>query len=327
MTKICTILLLLFSFWPTTAFAQATDAPETVDFVLDWVPNTNHTGIFVAEELGYFEEAGVAVNVQRPPQGSVTELIGLGNAPFGISFQDTMAHRLAGGLPITAVATILEHNTSGIISAEAANIQEPTDLAGHSYGTWNDPIEQGMLRYIIESEGGNFSDIQLIPNQADNSVVGLATEQFDSAWVYYAWDGFLADSLDVPTNFFYFRDYAEELDFYSPVIIANNDYLKANPEEAKAVIQAIKKGYQYAMEHPEEAADILLKHAPELEDQRDMVHASQAWISEQYASDPSQWGHIDEARWNAFYQWLWDKDLVEADLTQESHFTNEFLGD
>ena len=57
------------------------------------------------------------------------------------------------------------------------------------------------------------------------------------------------------------KDYVKEFDYYSPVIIANNDYLKDNKEEARKVIQAIKKGYQYAMDHPEEAADILIKNA------------------------------------------------------------------
>ena len=81
----------------------------------------------------------------------------------------------------------------------------------------------------------------------------------------------MAQSQGMDTNFFYMKDYVKEFDYYSPVIIANNDYLKENPDEAKKVLQAIKKGYQYAMEHPEEAADILIKHAPELKNKRDFV--------------------------------------------------------
>ena len=300
---------------------------ETVDFILDWVPNTNHTGLYVAVEKGYFAEAGVDVTIRRPPEGSTTELVGLGQAEFGISFQDSIASRFAGGLPVTAVATIIEHNTSGIISNKAAEIKAPQDLTDNSYGTWNDPIELAMIKFLVNQEGGNYEDVTLVPNQADNSVVGLANEMFDSAWIYYAWDGVMADYQEVANNFFYFSDYSEELDFYSPIIIANNDYLSQEADQAAAVVQAIKKGYQYAMEHPEEAAEILIKHAPELEDQREMVLASQAWISERYAEDASQWGHIDEVRWNQFYTWLFDNDLVEVDLTQGDYFTNEFLGE
>lgn len=298
-----------------------------IDFILDWVPNTNHTGLYVAYEKGYFTDAGVDVTIRRPPEGSTTELVGLGQAQFGISFQDSIASRFAGGLPVTAVAAILEHNTSGIISNESAAIERPLDMEGYRYGTWNDPIELAMVQYLIELEGGNFDEVKLVPNQADNSVVGLANDMFDSAWIYYAWDGIMAEYQDVPTNYFNFADYAEELDFYSPIIIANNDYLAENPEEASAVIQAIKKGYQYAMEHPEEAAEILIAHAPELESQKDMVLASQEWISTKYADDIEAWGYIDEERWNKFYAWLYNNELVEIDLTQGNYFTNEFLGE
>lgn len=318
LTSIFTILMLSLNI-------VSVSAQEKIEFILDWVPNTNHTGLYVAQEKGYFADAGLDVTIRRPPEGSTTELIGLAKAQFGISFQDTLAKRFEGGLPVTAVATLIEHNTSGIIAHGDADIKTPADLSGHTYGTWNDPIELNMVQYVVEADDGNFDEVELIPNQADNSVVGLATNMFDSAWVYYAWDGVMAEYQDVPTEFMYFTDYADELDFYSPVIIGNNDYLAEQPEQATAFIQAVKRGYQYAMEHPEEAADILIKNAPELEDQKDFVYASQKWISERYAENPDTWGEIDESRWNAFYKWLYDHELIETDLTQETYFTNQFL--
>lgn len=324
MKKMMLMLLAIVSVLiPTSVMAQDGE----IEFILDWVPNTNHTGLYVALEKGYFEEAGLDVTIRRPPEGSTTELVGLGQAQFGISFQDSLANRLAGGLPVTAVATIIEHNTSGILSREDSQITTPIEMEGHTYGTWNDPIELGMIEHIIQSENGDYSKVQLVPNQADNSIVGLANSMFESAWVYYAWDGMMAESQDVPTNFFYFKDYAEELDFYSPIIIANNDYLANDPEEAATVVQAIKRGYQYTIENPEEAVDILIKHAPELEGQREFVLASQEWINEQYAGDPTKWGYIEEERWNAFYNWLYDNNLVEVNLTEQAYFTNEFLGE
>lgn len=225
------------------------------------------------------------------------------------------------------MATIIEHNTSGIIANESTGIDEPAKMPGYRYGTWNDPIELAMLEYILAAEQVDFAEVELVPNQADNSVVGLANEMFDSAWVYYGWDGVMSEYQDVPTNFFYFKDYAPELDFYSPIIIANNDYLAENPEQATAIVQAIKKGYQFAMENPEQAVDILLTHAPELKEQREFVLASQQWMSENYASEIEQWGYIDESRWNEFYNWLYTHELVDTDLTAETLFTNDYLGE
>lgn len=324
MKKMMSILMMLVVL---LGFVQPAQAAEKIDFILDWVPNTNHTGLYVAQEKGYFTEAGLDVTIRRPPEGSTTELVGLGQAQFGISFQDSLAARFAGDLPVTAVAAIIEHNTSGIISRKDAGIVKPADMEGKSYGTWNDPIELGMLEYILKVEGKDFSKVDLVPNQADNSIVGLANKMFDSAWVYYAWDGVMADQEKVETNFWYFKDFAPELDFYSPVIIVNNDYLKNKPDQAKAMVQAIKKGYQYAMEHPEEAAGYLIKNAPELEEQKEMVLKSQEWLSKEYAADANKWGHIDQDRWNKFYTWLFENKLVEKDLTQMSLFTNDLLGE
>ena len=91
---------------------------EKVTFVLDWTPNTNHTGLYVALEKGYFEEAGLDVEIVQPPEDGAEVLVASGKAQFGVSFQDSMAAALAGDnpLPITAVASVIQHNTSGIIS-------------------------------------------------------------------------------------------------------------------------------------------------------------------------------------------------------------------
>lgn len=109
--------------------------------MLDWTPNTNHTGLFVAKELGYFKEEGLEnVEIVQPPEGSTTALIGAGGAQFGISFQDTLAKSFSNDspVPVTAVAAIIQHNTSGIISLKDKGIDSLKKLEGHKYATWDD---------------------------------------------------------------------------------------------------------------------------------------------------------------------------------------------
>lgn len=303
---------------------QGKSENKTIDFILDWTPNTNHTGLYVAVEKGYFEEEGVQVDIKLPSEDSSSDLVINGKAPFAIYFQDSMAKKLEKGAGITAVAALVENNTSGIISAADANVLSPKDLVGKKYGTWNDPIELAMLETLVSEAGGDFSKVEKVPNTDANSVTPIANKVFDAAWIYYGWDGIMAEQEDMKTNFFYLTDYASAFNYYSPVIIANNDYLKENPEEAKKVLRAIKKGYQYAMEHPEESAEILIQHAPALEGQKDFVLASQAYLSEQYASDPKKWGEIDADRWNAFYAWAYEKGILESDLKDQG-FSNDYL--
>lgn len=325
------ILMILLAVVVAACGAKTTDKKEEVkelkkvDFILDWTPNTNHTGLYVAKEKGFLKEVGVDLDIKLPPEDSSSDLVINNKAPFAIYFQDSMANKLAKGAEITAVAAIIENNTSGIISSKASNITEPKNLEGKKYGTWNDPIELAMIKTIVEKQNGSFDKIELVPNTDSNSVTSIENKLFDAAWIFYAWDGILAKSMKLDTNFFYLKDFAEELNYYSPVIIANNTYLKESKEEAKKIIQAIKKGYIYAIEHPEEAADILIKYAPELKEKRDFVVESQKYLAKQYTSDKSKWGQIDPIRWNKFYKWVNDNNVTKTPLKENAGFTNDFI--
>lgn len=325
--KWASLLLLAISVLGLGACASKTESKmeeKTIDIILDWTPNTNHTGLYVALEKGYFEEEGVQVDIKLPSEDSSSDLVINGKAPFAVYFQDSMAKKLEKGAGITAVAALVEHNTSGIISATDTKISSPKDLVGKKYGTWNDPIELAMLETLVEEQGGDFSQVEKVPNTDANSITPIANKLFDAAWIYYGWDGIMAEQEGLATNYFYLTDFAKEFDYYSPVIIANNDYLKENPDQAKKVLKAIKKGYQYAIANPEESAEILIKHAPALEAQKDFILASQAYLSKQYASTPEKWGEFDADRWNTFYAWAHEKGILESDLKDQG-FSNDYL--
>ena len=205
---------------------QSSSDLKKIDFILDWTPNTNHTGLYVAKEKGYFKDAGLDVDIKLPPEDSSSDLIINGKAPFGIYFQDSMAKKLDKGAGITAVAAI---------------VTSPKDLVGKKYGTWNDPIELEMIKSMMKKEGADFNQVKLVPNSDSNSITPIENKVFDAAWIYHGWDGILAEQKGMKTNFFYMKDFVPAFDYYSPVIIANNDYLKSHKEEAKKFIQAVKK--------------------------------------------------------------------------------------
>ena len=323
MKKISKILILCLILVLAVSCGKS-KSNQKIKIVLDWVPNTNHTGLYVAKDLGYFKEEGLDVEIVQPPEGSTTALIGAGGAEFGISFQDTLAKSFSkeNPVPVTAVAAILQHNTSGIISLKEKGIDSPKKLEGKKYATWEDNIEQAILKKLVTDDKGDFSKVKLIPYTITDVVTGLKTD-VDAVWVYYAWDGIATERAGLQTNFLKIRDYGEELDYYSPVIIANNDFLKKNPEIAKKVLKAIKKGYEYAMKNPEESAKILVKNSPELD--INLETASQKWISKEYQSDAKEWGIIDGNRWNRFYEWLYKNKAVEREIPKDFGYSNEYL--
>ena len=296
-----------------------------ITFVLDWTPNTNHTGIYVADALGYFEETGLDVTIVQPPEDGAEIMVGSGNAQFGVSFQDSLlpVFTADNGLSVEACAAILQHNTSGIISRAGEGMDTPSGMEGKKYATWDLDLEKATIKHVVEADGGDYSKVELIPSTVTDEVTALQSKQVDAIWVFYGWAGIACEVAGLDTDYFAFADISDELDFYSPVIIGNGDWMAENPDTAKAFLAAVAKGYEYAIENPEAAADILLEAAPELDP--DLVYASQEWMADQYKAEVDQWGYIDAERWNAFYQWVNDNGLSENPVALDYGFTNEYL--
>lgn len=295
-----------------------------ITMVLDWTPNTNHTGLYVAQEKGYFKDAGLKVSIVQPPDNGATDLVASGGAQFGIDFQDTLAAAFSSDspLPVTAVAAVLQHNTSGLISLKEKGIDSTRKLEGHSYATWDSPIEQKTLEYVVQKDGGNFDKVNLISTYVEDIVAALNAD-IDSVWIYYGWDGIKCKQAGLDTNYLAFRDMDEIFDYYSPVIIANNEYISQNPDITRAFLSAVKKGYEDAAKDSEEAAEILCKNVPELDET--LVKESQKYLSEQYIADADSFGIIDAERWNRFYNWLNENELVTNEIPENTGFTNDYL--
>ena len=300
---------------------------EPVTVVLDWTPNTNHTGIYVALAKGYFAEEGLDVTVVQPPDNGAEALVASGKAQFGISFQDTMAPAITkeSALPITAVAALVQHNTSGIISRAGEGMDRPSGMAGHTYATWDLPVEKATIEEVVEADGGSFDDVVLVPSTVTDEVSALKSKSVDAIWVFYAWGGIACEVAGLDTDYFAFADIDPVFDYYTPVVIANNSFLKNDPDTAKRFLAALARGYEDAAADPDGAAELLIQQVPELAGSRELVVASQRYLADRYIDDAAAWGVFDPARWQAFYAWLNDNQLVEGTLDPASGFTNDYL--
>lgn len=309
----------------TQSSGSADDATQ-ITFCLDYTPNTNHTGIYVAQEKGYFADEGLTVEIVQPADGTAETLIGSGQAQFGVSYQDYIANALSADNPveIEAVAAIIQHNTSGIMSRAEDGITSARYMEDHTYATWEMPVELATIRQVMEADGGDFDKLELVPYEVDDDVAGLKSDMFDCVWVYEGWAVQNAAVQGFDVNYFSFIDMDDVFDFYTPVIAANPTFASENPEVAQAFLRACRKGYEYAIENPDDAASILLEAAPELSE--DLVRASAAYLAEQYQAEASAWGVIDQERWDAYFQWLNDGGLVENELDVDAGWTMDYLG-
>lgn len=308
---------------------DTTKESKDVTLCLDWTPNTNHTGFYVALQKGYYKDAGLNVSIVQPPENGATEACSAGQAQFAIDAQDTIASAFTSATPmqVTAVAALLQHNTSCVMSKKGAGIDRPKGLEGKTYLTWDSPIELAMLENVVKADGGDWSKVKRIPNTVTDEAQDVKQNPDHAIWVFDGWGGVNAQVNNVEVDRFFFKDLNPTFDYYTPILIANNDLIKNDPETVKAFLSATKKGYEYAIENPDEAAQILIDgdDTGSLKGSEELVKASQKYMVDQYVADAPKWGYIDPARWNAFYNWLGEEKIVEEKIPENTGFTNDYL--
>lgn len=296
--------------------------PTTV--ILDWTPNTNHTGLYVALENGYFEEEGLDVDIQQPMEGSSTTLVAAGQGDFGVSYQEDVTYALTSDdpLPVRAIATIIQDNTSGFASRVTENIASVKDFEGKVYGGWGSPSEEAILEAIMTSAGADYSTLVNVNIGADDFFAATEKE-IDIVWIFEGWTGVEAQLRGVDLNYVSLKDLDSDLNYYTPILVTNNALIQSDPEKVESFLRATQKGYAYAIENPDEAAAILLKYAPELDEE--LVVASQKYLADEYMRGVERWGLMEEDVWKNYAEFLMENGLLEKELNLEDAYTNEFL--
>ena len=191
------------------------------------------------------------------------------------------------------------------MSRKGDGIDTPAGMTGKTYSTWESPIELATLKTVVNENGGDFSKVKLIPNDITDEPAALAAHQTDAIWVFYGWGGINAKQENTDCDFFFFKDINPVFDYYTPVIIANNTFLQEYPDIAKKFLEATQKGYEYAVQNPVDAANMLIAgdNTGSLKGSEELVQASQQYISDQYIADAAKWGFIDADRWNFTAGW------------------------
>lgn len=298
--------------------------PQPVTVVLDWTPNTNHGGLYLAEANGWFDDAGLDVQIVEPGETSGLQLLATGHADFAYSVAESLVPARTQGVDAVSVAAIVEHNTSSLIFETSSGITRPRDLEDKVYGTYGSDLENALISELIACDGGD-PEIATAPLASSDFRIGLTEDQFDYAWVFDAWDTIRLrdiDGMDVGT--LPFIDYTECIpDWYTPLLATTSSTLTSDPTMVRAFLDALSRGYQAAMADPAAAADALLAAAPELDPA--LVLASAEYLATRYADDAAAWGRQTPETWDGFVGFLEAKDLVEDGFDTDAAWTNDYL--
>ena len=294
-----------------------------VTLMLDYTPNTNHTGFYVAKNKGYYKEAGLDVDIIEPGDNATTSMVAAGKADFGVSYQEDVTYALTSEdpLPIKTIATIIQHNTSGFVSLKSANINSVMDFEGKTYAGWQSPSEEAVLKAVMEKDGGDFSKLTMVGSNGEGpESLGKSS---DIQWYFEGWDMIKAKEAGIELNYIPLKELDERLDYYTPVIITNDQLIKSDPELVQSFMDATKKGYQEAIKDPNDSAKLLQKYAKE--NDRTFLEESQAFLSKNYTDDPENWGLMEEKVWRNYTAFMQENGLIKQDVPSQELFTNQFI--
>jgi len=295
---------------------------QKITVTLDWTPNTNHTGLYVAKEQGFYTEAGLEVEIVQPAGGTAEQLVATDKAQFGISYQEAVTLARLEEVPVVSIAAVLQHNTSGFASLKSKNIETPKDFEDMSYGGWGSPIEVATIKALMDDVDADIEKVEILTSGGADFFAASESD-VDFSWVFEGWTGVEAKIKGVELNYIDLGKQNKALDYYTPVIITSEKNINENSELVEKFMEATAKGYEFAISNPTEAGEMLLANAPELD--KELVIASQEFLSDKYQAEASQWGVQKTEVWDNYTNWLFERDLIADKIESDKAFTNAFL--
>lgn len=304
--------------------SEGEEGLEKVKVILDWTPNTNHTGIYVAKEKGYFKDLGLDVEIIQPSEGSSLQLVAAGKGDFAITYQEdlTYARTSDSPMPVKAIATIIQHNTSGFASPKEKNIKAVKDFEGKVYGGFGGPSEKAILQAVMEKAGADFSKLTTVDVGTEDFFIATKNN-LDFEWTFEGWTNISAKLRNFDINYIPLRELDERLDYYTPIIASSESTLNEKSDMVKKFMEATSKGYEFAINNPEESAEILVKEVPEID--KDLAVESQKFLAKEYKSDANRWGEMKDSVWDNYTQFMLEYKLINKDMKASEAYTNEFL--
>lgn len=288
-------------------FAAA--AQEKVSIALDWMLNTNHVGLIVAREKGFYAAEGLEVEILPYSDSASTALLASGVADFAYMTSLGFLSARAGGADITALWATMQHEAGRLVYRDDAGITRPADLSGKTYAGFGSAWEDALIRTMIAHDGGEpvYDTVTL----GTGAYEALASGAVDFTLEVATWEGVNSQLLGRRQSSFTYADYGVP-DQQTGYIGTTGARLDTRPDLAAAFMRATQAGYAFAAGNPEEAADILLA-AGDFPNP-DLVRGSMAVIvAGQYLTDgETPVGRIDPALFAGMARFLFDSGVLKG---------------
>ena len=330
--SILAIVLCVAAWTAATVPADARPARDGVSVALDWTPNTNHTGIYVAQKLGYYEAAGIDLAVLPYANTAPETLVSHGKADFGFSYSAGVAFARGAGADVKSVFAVLQHTELEIgVRADRSDIKTPKDLDGKTYAGFGTPDEMPLLQTVIRNAGGKgvFKNVTLNTSAYDAVYRGAA----DFTLPLATWAGIQAKLVGKPLKTFKLARFGVPPE-YSALIASSGAFLRAHPGVARRFLAATTRGYQYAADNPRAAARILIAANKQVLTRPQLVYESAELMAKSYYKDRAGGvGTQTLGVWKGYVRFLFTAGVLKDEdgkkLTRapdySSYFTTAYL--
>lgn len=285
-----------------------TASADQVSIALDWTLNTNHIGLVVAQQKGFFDEAGLQVDILPYSDSASTALLAAGAVDFAYMTSLGFMSAKAGGADITALWVTMQREAGRLVyNSENPDITRPADLAGKTYAGFGSAWEDALISTMIRNDGGtpDYDAVTL----GTGAYEALATGAVDFTLEVATWEGVNSELLNRKQAHFTYADYGVP-DQQGGYIGTQSGMLTDEPDTVRAFMTATQRGYEWAAENPAEAAQILIDNGDFPNE--DLVRGSMRVIDEGgYLTDgTTPVGQIDAQRFSTMAQFLYDSGVL-----------------
>jgi putative hydroxymethylpyrimidine transport system substrate-binding protein len=301
----------------------AAQEPTAVTVALDWYPNANHAGLFLAQARGYFADERIEVELFTPADPTtVLQTVGAGRDTFGISYQTDVLLARAQEVPVVSVAALVQRPLLGVMVLESSGIERPRDLVGTTVGYPGIPSQEAFLATMLEADGASLDEVELV-DVGFSLVPAVVSGRADAAMgAYWTHETILAERAGHPVDLLRVEEWGVP-PYYELVLVAGEETVVDDAETVGAFLRALRRGYEAAAADPAAALDALAAASPELDravEEEGLALLAPAWTEGDVAV-----GAQDPARWADYAAWMAERGLIPADLDVAAAYTTALL--
>ena len=284
---------------------------KKIKLALDWTPNINHIGFFVAKEKGFYEENDLKVEFLTPELDDYlttpAKKVEMNMSDFGLCPTESLISFRTKKNPfiLKGLMTIFQEDVSAIATIVSNNILRPKHLDDRSYASYKARYEDKIVKKMIINDGG-IGNFKIFYPKRLGIWNTLIENKYDSTWIFINWEGVEASKKNINLELYKMSDFGIPYS-YSPILFSSSDYINNNSNTVKKFIESSRKGYIYCYENMDEAVSILNKFVPETDKGIDLIECLK--ISIDHFGPRENFGKIDLKKIDIFLKWLKDNNI------------------